>query len=77
MVRRRQIEKRTDRLRQLGGDNAKSVAEQRDIHMHSLLTRCELSVFGVRRFGTRDSRLESAALSVREKQWCAVYFTHT
>jgi uncharacterized Fe-S radical SAM superfamily protein PflX len=43
MVRRRQIEKRTDRLRQLGGDNAKSVAEQCDIHMHSLLKRCELS----------------------------------
>ena len=35
MVRRRQIEKRTDILRQLDGDNAKSVAAQCNIHMHS------------------------------------------
>ena len=34
MVRRRQIEKRTDRLRQLDGDNAKSVAAQCNIRMH-------------------------------------------
>ena len=35
MVLRRQIEKRTDRLRQLDGENAKSVAAQSNIRMHS------------------------------------------
>ncbi len=35
MVRRRQIEKRTDRLRQLDGGNVKSVAAHCNIRMHS------------------------------------------
>ena len=35
MVRRRQIEKRTDRLRQLDDNNVKSVAAQCNIRMHS------------------------------------------
>ena len=39
MVRRRQIEKRTDRLRQLDGDNARSVAAQCNIRMRDLVTR--------------------------------------
>jgi hypothetical protein len=59
MVRRRQIEKRTDRLHRLDGDKAKSAAAQCNIRMHSCYRGASCQVFGVRRFGTRDSTLWS------------------